>query len=45
MPKKSKKIKKHNSLIAPGHRACAGCGQLVSAKTVGFIPCLKMPLE
>lgn len=30
----AKKTKQHSSLIAPGHRACAGCGQLVSAKTV-----------
>lgn len=28
------KPKVHPSLLAPGHRACAGCGQLVAAKTV-----------
>jgi len=32
--KKSTKVKEHKSLLAPGHKACAGCGQLVSAKTV-----------
>ncbi len=29
---KSKTKKKH--LLAPGHRACAGCGQLIAARTV-----------
>lgn len=28
------KPKVHKSLLAPGHRACAGCGQIVVAKTV-----------
>lgn len=32
--KKTTKEIKHKSLLSPGHRACAGCGQLVSAKTV-----------
>lgn len=27
-------IKKKKNFIAPGHRACAGCGQMVAAKTV-----------
>ncbi len=28
------KTKLNKSLIAPGHRACAGCGQMIAAKTV-----------
>lgn len=32
--KKSTKTKKHDTLLSPGHRACAGCGQLVAARTV-----------
>lgn len=30
----TKKITKPVSLLSPGHRACAGCGQLLAAKTV-----------
>ncbi len=33
----SKTLKKKNkskSLLSPGHRACAGCGQIIAAKTV-----------
>lgn len=30
----SKEKNKTTSLISPGHRACAGCGQMVAAKTV-----------
>jgi len=26
--------KKQKSLLSPGHRACAGCGQMIAAKTV-----------
>ncbi len=29
--RKSKKISTEKSLISPGHRACAGCGQMISA--------------
>ena len=32
--KKNTKAKVHKSLLAPGHKACAGCGQLMAAKTV-----------
>ena len=31
MPKSETKIK---SLLAPGHRACAGCGQMIAAMSV-----------
>jgi pyruvate ferredoxin oxidoreductase beta subunit len=31
---KQKKQMTENNLIAPGHKACAGCGQLLAAKTV-----------
>ena len=32
----NKKLKKDysKSMLAPGHRACAGCGQLIAARTV-----------
>lgn len=32
--KPKSKAKPSESLISPGHRACAGCGQMVAAKTV-----------
>jgi len=32
--KPKSKVKQNESLISPGHRACAGCGQMVAAKTV-----------
>jgi len=32
--KKPTNQKEHKSLLSPGHRACAGCGQMVAAKTV-----------
>ena len=34
MPTTKVKTKSNKSLIAPGHRACAGCGQMIAAKTV-----------
>lgn len=34
MPTKTKSQKSKKNLIAPGHRACAGCGQMIAAKTV-----------
>ncbi len=34
VPVKTKKSKKNYIPLAPGHRACAGCGQLIAARTV-----------
>ncbi len=34
MSTKSTKANKNLALLAPGHRACGGCGQMIAAKTV-----------
>lgn len=34
MKNTDKKLNKKYGLLAPGHRACAGCGQMIAARTV-----------